>query len=131
MSFGGWASSLRSSTHPRPVRRNRTMDYSVATSTLRGLLLGRRRQVVCRILIEEPVRFQQEADVRRRHDRVVLRPRNVCVPEGVPKQDVGVFDRAVSLGPADQAIAAGTLVRMVARGVHLFLLEGRDPDVVV
>ena len=40
------------------------------------------------------------------------------VTEGVPEHDVRVFDRTVCLGPADEAIAAGTLIRKIARQVR-------------
>ena len=50
--------------------------------------------------VKKPFGLSSEADVGRRHHRVVLRPRNVRVAEGVPEDDVGVLDRAVLLGPA-------------------------------
>ena len=82
-------------------------------------LLRRRRHVVGRVHGEEAVRLEREADVRRRHHRVILRPRDVRVAEGVPEHDVGVLDRPVLLGPARQAVAAPALVRVVAGAVLL------------
>ena len=38
--------------------------------------------------------------------------------EGVPHHDIGVFDRAVGLGPARQAVAAGMLVGIPALALY-------------
>ena len=80
-------------------------------------LLGRRRHVVGRVAGEEAVGLEHEADVGGRHHRVVFRARDVGVAEGVPEDDVGVLDRAILLGPADQAVAAPALVGIVARAI--------------
>ena len=81
---------------------------------------------------KKPVGLEHEADVRRRHHRVVLRPRDVRVAEGVPEHDVGVLDRAVLLGPA----ASGRRRRGSGSGSRRRAYCSssairRDPDVVV
>src|SRR5688500_884707 len=75
-----------------------------------GLLLRRWWDVVRGVGGEEARGLEREADVGRRHHGVVLRAGDVGVAEGVPEDDVGLFDRAVGLGPAAQAVATSALV---------------------
>ena len=51
------------------------------------------------------------------------------VAEAVPQHDVLVLDVAVLRDISRQAVTAGMLVRIVAAGVALVRIEGRDPDV--
>jgi len=117
--------------------RTKNPAVSVATIPLhfdhsQALLLRRGgRQIIGRVHREEAVRLQQKPDVRRRHYRVILRPRDVRVPERVPQHHVPVLDGAVLLGPLDEPVAALRLVRVITRRVFLVLVERRDPDVVV
>ena len=89
----------------------------------------RRRQVVRGICIEESVWLQKESDVCRRHDRIVLRPWNVRVPEGIPEDDIFVLDVPISFRPACQSVTSRTLVGIVAAGIDFRRPVGGDPDV--
>src|SRR5690348_13113688 len=53
------------------------------------------------------------------------------VAESVPEDHVGVRDRTILLGPLRQAIAAVTLVGIIARGMFLILIERRHPQVMI
>src|SRR6478609_1602829 len=103
---------------------------SVATRLLLARL-GRRWNVVGRVLFEEPVWLEQKPDVSRRHHRIVFRPRNMRVAHGVPEHHVRVGDGAVLFGPPHQALAALALIGMVARTEALIFIKRRDPHVMV
>ena len=59
----------------------------------------RRRNVECRIAVEEAERLQDEAAMHHRLHRKILRPDDVVVAEGVPDRDRPVGDRPVLLRP--------------------------------
>ena len=50
------------------------------------------RDVIAGIFREETIGLQHEADVGSRHDRVIFWPRQVGVTEGIPENEIGVFD---------------------------------------
>ena len=55
-----------------------------------------RRHIVGRVRVEEARGLEEEPDVRGRHHRVILRARDVRVPESVPQHEVGIGDRPVA-----------------------------------
>src|ERR1700690_1744146 len=67
------------------------------------------RQVQGGIAVEKIDGLQFEFVPDRRHDGIVFGMWHVVKTHGVPKDDVGVFDRTVSFGPGWQAIAAFAL----------------------
>ncbi len=85
--------------------------------------------IVGRVFMEEPVGFEQEADVGRGHDRIVFRARHMGVAEGVPEDDVFIGNVAVGAGPSGQSVFAAALIGIIAGG-ESFVGAGRcDPDV--
>ena len=104
----------------------------MATATLRlHDFPGRRRHVIGWIHREEPRGLQQESDVGRRHHRIVLGPRQMSVPEGVPEDHIGRRDRPIRRGPSHKTVASGTLIWIITRREPLVRMEGRDPDVMI
>src|SRR5436190_2225312 len=77
------------------------------------------RDVHCRVVVEEPGRTQREPDSDHGHDRPVLGTDDVLRAERVPDDEVGVLERPVWLDVLRQSGAAGVLVRVLARRVHL------------
>jgi len=68
------------------------------------------REVESGVAVEETVGSELEADVGDRHYRPVFGADHVVGGEGVPEDQVGVFQRPVGRGPGGQAVAAGVLI---------------------
>src|SRR3954451_20950451 len=81
-----------------------------------------------RVAVEETVRLERELGVVDRHDRPVLRAREVGQAERVPEDHVRVFQVAVRGGIFGQPVPAGVLVDQVAGRVTLLRVVGGDPQ---
>src|SRR5271165_5084942 len=82
--------------------------------------LGRRRQGQHRTLWEKVERSKHEVMPHNRHDRPVLGASDVVETECVPGHDVGVFDRAIRLGPNRESVVT------LASGVYPTESKGDD-----
>src|SRR4029077_4729456 len=90
-------------------------EWSPPCSCSAMAVVPRRRHVESGVAVEEAEGDKREARVLDRHDRPVLRPRNVGDAEGVPQHDVGIGQGAVLLGPLRQAGGTAHLAGSVPR----------------
>src|SRR4051794_10406312 len=95
------------------------------------MLSRRGREVVRRIHGEKSGGLEHEPDIRGRHDGVIFRPWEMRVAEGVPEDQVGVFDRTVLSGPAAETVAAAALIGIVAAGKAFIGMVRRHPNMMV
>src|SRR5580704_3733940 len=86
--------------------------------------------VQSRIAAEEAGRLEREPAAGYRHHRPVLRAREMRRPEGVPQDNVGAVDVAVTGRERGQAGAARMLVDEITRRVALRRVVPGDPQVV-
>src|SRR4051794_7011952 len=91
-------------------------------------MAGRGRDVQRRIAVEEARRLEPKRDGVDRHDRPLLRARDVVDAEDVPEHHVGVLDRAVALRPHRQAAVRRALRRHLAARPALVRVVRRDPQ---
>src|SRR3984957_5272397 len=90
----------------------------------------RRRHVECWISVEKAERLQEESAVHGGRHRVILRPDNMVVAEGMPDGDWPIGDRTILFGPSREALARRALVHVVARGPAFIGPRRSDPNVV-
>src|SRR5882724_8776061 len=97
---------------------------------LRSCCRGR-RHIVSRIHVKKSIRLEQKPYIGGRHHWIVFRARNMRVSEGVPENDVCIFNRTVRVRPTNQAIAPAALVWKITGGVSFALFIRRNPYMVV
>src|SRR5580704_9520142 len=104
---------------------------ALCPSSLAGWAVrGWRGHVQRRVAVEEAGRLEGESAARDRHDRPVLRARDVRGAERVPDHDVFAVDVPVARDEGGQAGSAGVLVHEVAGRPALVRVVPGDPEMV-